>query len=214
LPKDVLGAELEGSLSRVVTRLKQHTAELLAHLAELDARRLYLAHGFGSMFSFCVEHLGFSEDEAAKRIHASRTARQYPAVFALVHEGALTPSTVNLIAPHLNAHNEAEPCALASGRSKRTLEELPAARYPRADVAAGVRKLPGAKPPAAASLTVARPSVRLTEDTKAEPFVLHGPAAPTRLAAPCPCLAPVPTPSAVPSSAKVSPASPPASAGR
>jgi hypothetical protein len=52
------------------------TAELLADLGELDARKLYVPAGFPSMFAYCVGAHHMSEDTAFKRIRASRTARQ------------------------------------------------------------------------------------------------------------------------------------------
>ena len=79
----------------------------LAHLAEVDARRLY-ARTCTSMFEYCVRKLGFSEDVAAQRIHAARTARSFPAIFAALAEGRLHPAGVRLLAPVLNEDNAAE----------------------------------------------------------------------------------------------------------
>ena len=44
------------------------TAELLADLAEIDARKLYLPAACPSMLVFCVRDLDYSEDEALTRI--------------------------------------------------------------------------------------------------------------------------------------------------
>jgi hypothetical protein len=43
-------------------------ADLLAHLGEVEERRLHLRAAFPSLFSYCVTRLGFSEDEACRRI--------------------------------------------------------------------------------------------------------------------------------------------------
>ena len=51
-------------------------ARLLAHLAEVDARRLYLPAGYPSLYAYCIEELRLSEDAARRRIHAARTARR------------------------------------------------------------------------------------------------------------------------------------------
>jgi hypothetical protein len=53
-------------------------AELIAHLGEVDARRLYLEEGCSSMFVWCQRVLHFAEGVAYKRIQAARTARQFP----------------------------------------------------------------------------------------------------------------------------------------
>src|SRR2546428_331464 len=72
-------------LLRQLTSLVHHdrasTAMLLAHLAEVDMRRLYAPAGYPSMHAFCVERLGFSDDAAFRRIRAARAARQFPALF-------------------------------------------------------------------------------------------------------------------------------------
>ena len=54
------------------------TAVVLAHLSEVDARKLSVPQGYPSMFAFCVHELGFSEDAACKRIRSARTARLEP----------------------------------------------------------------------------------------------------------------------------------------
>jgi len=46
---------------------------ILLYLKEIDRRRLYLEWGYCSMFSFCTEHLGYSESTAVRRIKAERS---------------------------------------------------------------------------------------------------------------------------------------------
>jgi hypothetical protein len=62
-------------LAALVARDRTTTAALLAHLAEVDERRLYLPAAHPSMFSYCVHVLRLSEDAAFKRIRAARVAR-------------------------------------------------------------------------------------------------------------------------------------------
>lgn len=52
------------NLDVVTARDRITTAILLAHLAEVDARRLFVPAGFPTMFAYCVAKLGFSEDAA------------------------------------------------------------------------------------------------------------------------------------------------------
>ena len=85
VPDPVLLRELRSLLARE----RATTAELLAHLAEVDARRLYAPAGHPSMFAYCVGELHLSEDAAFKRIRAARVARHFPAVFALLADGRL-----------------------------------------------------------------------------------------------------------------------------
>lgn len=129
-----------------VTRLagceRAATAQLVAHLAELDARRLYLGAGYSSLFMYCRRVLRLSEHGSYNRIEAARTARRFPLVLEMLCDGRLNLATLRLLAPHMAEENHGELLAEASGLSKRETEELIAQRFPRADVATAIRKLP------------------------------------------------------------------------
>src|SRR5439155_9950832 len=84
---------------------REATASLIAHLAELDARRLYLAAGFSSLFTYCTEVLRLSEHEAYNRIVAARVGRRFPIVRDMLGEGSLNLTSGRLLAPHLTAAN-------------------------------------------------------------------------------------------------------------
>src|SRR6266487_3626377 len=89
--------DLLRDLAALVARERTATAALLAHIAEVDARRLYLPAGHPSMFHYCVHELHLSEDAAFKRIRAARAARQFPALFPALAEGRLHLSGVALL---------------------------------------------------------------------------------------------------------------------
>src|SRR5439155_1343989 len=93
-------AVLTRELAAVVAHERTATAAVLAHLAEFDARRLYLPAGYPSMVAYCLHELHLSEDGAYKRIHAARAARQFPALFSAVAEGRLHLTGAGLLAPH------------------------------------------------------------------------------------------------------------------
>jgi hypothetical protein len=122
------------------------TGELVAHLAELDARRLYLGAGFSSLFAYCTGMLRLSEHEAYNRIEASRAVRRFPVLLERLGDGSLNLTTIRLLSPHLQPQNAATLLAAASGKSRRQVEELLACRFPRPFVAASVRKLPAPRP--------------------------------------------------------------------
>ena len=60
--------DLLRALATLVVQERTTTAALLAHIAEVDARRLYLPAGYPSMYEYCVQELRLSEDAAYKRI--------------------------------------------------------------------------------------------------------------------------------------------------
>src|SRR6266700_2405160 len=88
-------------LAALVSRDRATTAALLAHLAEVDERKLYVPLAFSSMYDYCVRELHMSEDTAFKRIRAARTARQFPAIFAALADGRLHLGAVVLLTPRL-----------------------------------------------------------------------------------------------------------------
>ena len=71
----VSDAALARDLAAAAARDRAATANLLAHIAEFDARKLYVPAAHPSMFSYCVGELRLSEDAAYKRIQAARAAR-------------------------------------------------------------------------------------------------------------------------------------------
>jgi len=107
------------------------TAMLLAHIAEVDARKLFAPAGYPSMHAYCVEELRLSEDAAYKRIQAARAARQYPEIFDALAEGKLHLAAVCLLAPHLRLENADELIGAASGKKKAEVEVILARRFGR-----------------------------------------------------------------------------------
>ena len=129
-------------LATLVAQDRTTTAAMLAHLAEVDARKLYLPAAHPSMFSYCVGELRLSEDAALNRIRAARTARQFPAIFAAVADGLLSLGAVLLLTPYLAAEAAEELLAAAANRPKSEIEQLLANRLPKPDVATRLEALP------------------------------------------------------------------------
>ncbi len=154
--------DLMSGLSRLVREDCQRAAELLAHLAEVDRRQLYLGHAAPSLFAYCVDVLHLSEGAAYKRIYAARAARRFPVIFGMVAAGELHLSAVALLAGHLSDDNHLELLIAARHKKKREVEELLAVRFPKPDVAASLRRLPArallAPPPAQQGSTAAAAS--------------------------------------------------------
>src|SRR6266850_5674362 len=130
-------------LAALVARDRVTTATLLAHLAEVDARKLYLPAAYPSMHAYCVHELRLSEDAAYKRIQAARAARRFPQIFEAVAEGRLHLTGVGLLAPYLTPENATDLLALATHRTKAEIEVLIAERFPRSEVLGLMPALPG-----------------------------------------------------------------------
>ena len=62
------------------------------HLAEIDARRLYLQRGCSSLFDYAVRELGYSDAAAGRRIGAVRLCADQPGARERLRDGSLTLS--------------------------------------------------------------------------------------------------------------------------
>jgi hypothetical protein len=143
-------------LGSVLGSSRRLIAELIAHLGEVEERRLHLVAACSSMFAYCLK-LGMTEDEAYRRIEVARLARRYPAIFPLLAAGQLTISAVALLKHYLSDENHLELLAAVAGKSVMQTRELIAGRFPRPDVASSVRKLPERRAVMQSSLTCSMP---------------------------------------------------------
>ncbi len=104
--------ELVARVTQLAQREREATAALIAHLAELDARRLYLAEGYSSLFTYCTQVLHLSEHAAYGRI----SKRQVEALIARLRPQPPVPASVRRLptASPTTAQPPAPPEAAAS----------------------------------------------------------------------------------------------------
>lgn len=127
---------------------RRSTAQLIELLAELDARRLYLAEGCASLFVYCTRILHLSEHAAYGRITAARASRRFPKILEFLGEGAFTLTTVVLLAPHVTEENADALLPEARHRNKADVERLVAGLQRQPDIQSSVRKVPAVRSPA------------------------------------------------------------------
>src|SRR6266705_6020138 len=139
---DLPDRDLLAAVSRSISAEREATASLVAHLGEIDARKLYAAEAFGSMFEFCVEALYMAEHAAYNRIAAARAARRFPVILEMLAAGSVHVTAVRLLAPHLTPENHRELLAAACHKSRREVEHIVAAIAPQPPVPSSIRRLP------------------------------------------------------------------------
>ena len=148
--------ELLLRLADILRQSRRNEADLVAHIGEVDARRLYAREASPSMYAYCTERLHLSEAEAYLRIAAARASRQHPILLAMLADGRLHLTAIAKLAPHLTPDNRDAVLERATHCSKRQVEELAAELAPRPDAPALIRKLPEPSP-IAPSPTSGRP---------------------------------------------------------
>lgn len=124
-------AVLHRDLKKLAAQERDASADVLAHIAEVDFRKAYVPEAYDSISAYCVGELRLSEDAAAKRIQVARAGRQSPAIFAALAEGHVHLSGLVLLAPHLTPENTAELLAAATHKRKSEIERLVAERFPK-----------------------------------------------------------------------------------
>ncbi len=140
--REIPDDELLCKLVELLRDSRRTEADLVAHIGEVDKRRLYAREAAPSMFAYCTRVLHLSEAEAYLRIVAARAARRHPVLLTMLAGGRLHLSGIAKLAPHLTPENRDTILSRATHRSKRQIEELIAEICPRPDVPALIRKLP------------------------------------------------------------------------
>src|SRR5262245_3320720 len=140
--RSIADDELLRRLGALVGESRSVEHDLVAHIAEVDARKLYAREASSSMHVYCTNVLHLSGAEAYLRIAAARASLKHPILLTMLADGRLNLTAVGLLAPHLTAGNRDALLARAVHQSKRRIQRLVAEVAPRPDVPAVMRKLP------------------------------------------------------------------------
>jgi hypothetical protein len=154
---DISDDVLLARVADLVGRSRRVEAELIAHLAEVDRRRLYLREACPSMHVYATARLHLSDAEAYLRITAARLSRRFPMVLAMLADGRLHLSAIAKLAPHLHEDNAEVLLGRAAHRSKRDIDLLVAEVAPRPDVPSRMRRLPAPEAHATVGAAELRP---------------------------------------------------------
>ena len=91
-----VGVLSDRALLRQTSTLVRHERHLqgaiIDHLAEIEARRLFLQRGCSSLFDYAVRELGYSDAAAGRRIGAVRLCADQPGARERLRDGSLTLS--------------------------------------------------------------------------------------------------------------------------
>jgi hypothetical protein len=141
LPVELSDCDLLTATRHLVGRSNQLLAALLGHLSEVEARGIHRTRACSSLYSYCIYELRFSEDEAFRRVAASRLVRRFPALLDAVASGELHLTGLLMLGPHLTAENLPEVLARAKHRTKKEIARLVRRLDPLPDVPARIEPL-------------------------------------------------------------------------
>ncbi|MEE9279378.1 MAG: hypothetical protein V3V67_04315 [Myxococcota bacterium] len=149
--KNVSDRELLRRLNKLVRQERHGEADVLLHLGEVEARRLYLEEGCSSMYGYCLDVLHFSEGVAGQRIRAARVARRFPILLERLRRGEIHLAGLSVLATHLSEENHLQLLDRARHKTRNAIEEIVADLAPKPDAPSLVRKLPEPVPVSAPS---------------------------------------------------------------
>src|SRR5262245_9377339 len=133
--------DLLARIPEVVQAERIASADVVEHLMEVERRRLYLEQACSSLYTYCRERIGYSEDAALKRARVARLALRLPRVLDELRSGAIHLTGLFLLGRYLNEENADALLAEARGTSRRELEKILATRFPRPDVPSRIEAL-------------------------------------------------------------------------
>jgi hypothetical protein len=164
---------LHSRLKVLASRECSATVELVGHLAELEGRTTHLGGGRGSLYAYCRDVLGYSEDAAWNRAATANAVRLYPVILGWLADRSLNVTIVRILRPVLTRENHLAVLTEARRRSKKEVELIRARLDPKPDVPSTIRRLPS--PSASVPLNATLP---LAEDIPAPPAPVALPPAP------------------------------------
>ncbi len=88
--------DLTEKLNFAVREERKVTLQVLKLLREVERRELFARLGYSSLFTYCVEHLKYSESAAQRRIVAMRAIQLLPELEVKIESGKLSLSVLAL----------------------------------------------------------------------------------------------------------------------
>ena len=161
LAAELSDQDLLDATARAAADERRATTELIALLAEVDLRKLYLGEGYSSLFTYCRYRLHLSEFAAYSRITAARVTHRFPIVLDRLADGAVTLTSVVLLAAHLTDENHEALLDAVQHASRREVERLVANLYGQPDIPPSVRRLPEPEKPDSHAPMAGAPAVSI-----------------------------------------------------
>lgn len=141
--KKIKDNQLLENFSHLVLREREATVSVVAHLAEIDRRKLYAREGYSSLFAYIKDKFNYSGSSAYRRIQAARLSCRFPEILDLLIPGKLNLLSICLIEPHMTTKNGKNLIQQVIGKTKEQIEYLLANQFPRMEKTEDrIRRLP------------------------------------------------------------------------
>ena len=143
------GTELDRSAEKLVLAENGNIAKLIAHIAEMSARKLALELGYKNLYQYCIQRLNLSEGAVPARIHVANVSRRFPQLLVALAENRISLTVASLLAPHLTEHNVDKLISDCSGMKRKETEEYLVKLKPKPVFEPSIRRRPSSQQPVA-----------------------------------------------------------------
>lgn len=89
--------ELDQRIKSLAQKERDLLYEVLLTIKEIDCRRTYLELGFGSLFDYLVQGVGYSEGSAQRRIDAARLLKEIPDIAVKIQSGEIKLNQISML---------------------------------------------------------------------------------------------------------------------
>lgn len=166
-------AELDRSAEKLVVAEHGNIARLIAHIAEMSARKAALELGYKNLFDYCVRRLNLSEGAVPARMHVANVSRKFPQLLAALAENEISLTVASLLAPHVNEDNVDQLISDCAGKTRKATEEYLVAIKPKPVFEPSIRRVPERAATSPPPEPKAPPAPRPAPPTKSSPPVLE-----------------------------------------
>jgi len=90
-------SQLDQRIKTLAQKERDLLHEVLLTIKEIDSRRTYLELGFGSLFEYLVQGVGYSEGSAQRRIDAARLLKEIPEIAEKIQSGQIKLNQISLV---------------------------------------------------------------------------------------------------------------------
>ena len=124
------------SLYTFAQKERELLTTVLWHFRELERRRLFSDLGFSSLFAYATKKLGYSDDQAYRRINAARLLKDLPEVEEKLNSGAITLTNASLAQnlfrqEKMSTEKKREILTQLENKTTREAQEIIAAMNPK-----------------------------------------------------------------------------------
>ena len=134
--------DLDRSAGSLVAEEKRNVACLIAHLSEIDRRKIHLELGYKSVFEYATKCLCLSEGSVYLRMQVAGVCRRFPALLEHLGTNRINLSVAGRLAPHLNEENVEDLLSACAGKTKREVEDYLVRLREKAPLTPSIRKRP------------------------------------------------------------------------